>query len=138
MSKGVKITVDILVRILLLAALVVVSAYLSDPAHNLLVNELGYQNPAGFFMPSWADSILAWNLTFVLLSLITFVSLGKKLDYGILFLVLLLTLWIFTGTDNVTPPVYLVLIGVGVVGSAIGYGLKFLRLRFLPNFLSKT
>lgn len=127
MSKVLKISLAVTSRLLLLVIVVILSAYTSETAHQLITETFGYQNPSGFFVPSWADSILAWTLTMLFLGAIFFGALGRRIDYIFIGIIILFTIWSFVGTDNVTNQMYLGLIGVAVVGNAIGYALKLAR-----------
>ena len=123
----------ILGRILLILPILVVSFLSAAPFEYFNDTILGYQTPPGFFGFTIIDGILAWTLSFIFWSGILFGILGKKIDYVPIVLIIALALWMYSGTDNVTPQMYLGLLGVALLGNAIGYILKLARLRWLSK-----
>lgn len=99
--------------------------------HDFVVNILGYQKPPGFFGFTWADWEITWVLTSVFWSGVIFCFFGKKIDYFFLAFVVLFAIADYSYPPAVSPQMYLGLIGVALVGCAIGYGLKLLRQKVL-------
>ena len=133
-TRVMKIVGKIFLRLLLLAGVFIITFFTGDLFHSFNENIFHYLNPSGFFsMASWAE----WSLTLVLAAVfwsgILFGSLGKKIDYIFISLVMALALWEYSGTDNVTPQMYLGLIGVALLGNAIGYLLKLARVRWFAR-----
>lgn len=120
----IKTVIDVVTRILILLVVLFLSAFTSDPAHDFILNIFHYQNPSGFFAASWAEWSIAWVLTSVFWSGIIFGAIGKKIDYIFNFVIILFALWEYIGAENVTPQMYLGLIGVALLGNALGYALK--------------
>lgn len=84
-------------------------------------------------MGSGADWDLAWVLTNVFLCGVIFGTIGKKTDYVFIAAAIAIAIWEFTGTENVTPSLYLTLLATIVASNLIGFGLKLARQKFLPK-----
>ncbi len=132
-SPKIRQVLKILARIILFIVIVIGSAFISDPFHNLLIDVLGFKNPEGFFIGSWAEWSLALFLTFTLIGGVIFGSLGKKIDYFFIAILIALDIREWIGTENITLNIWLALIATIIVGNAIGFGLKLLRQKFLPR-----
>lgn len=94
------------------------------PFHEFNQNFFGYQKPPGFFGFTLADWELAQVLAMIFWSSLIYGTLGKKIDYIFIAIISLFSILDFFYTDNVTPIMYLGLIGVAVLGNTLGYMLK--------------
>jgi hypothetical protein len=124
----------VILRIVLFIIIILGSAFICEPFYNFLTETLAYTRPSGFFGFTFADWELAWFLTFTLLGGIIFGALGKKIDYFFIAILIALDIWEWTGTENITPSIWMLLIAVIVGSNAIGFALKLLRQKFLPNW----
>jgi hypothetical protein len=124
---------SILIRIVVLLPIAVVSFYLQDPFYSFLIKTLHYQEPSSFFGFNLYVFGIGWVLSWMFWSGIVYGSMGKKIDMIFLALIFIFSVWNVYATENVTPIIYLGLIGVALVGSAIGFGIKLIRQRFLMN-----
>lgn len=120
-------------RILFFLSVIVMGAFSSGFFYSLNEKIFEYQNPAGFFIPSLADWGLAFALAVVFWSGTLFGLIGKKIDRILILFFILFGLWTYVYTDNITPQMYLGLVGVALLGNTIGYGLKLARLRWLKK-----
>lgn len=77
--------------------------------------------------------LLAWALSVVFWSSVIFSFLGKATDYVFVAMFLLFGVYVYINTEDVTPLMYLALLGVAVVGNLIGYALKVARMHFFPS-----
>lgn len=101
--------------------------------HDFIINNFDFIDPGGFFGFSLADWEVTWVFSVILLSGVVFGTLGRKIDY---FLIGILTLFgIYDYSVPISSPkMYLVLALAIVAGNIIGFTLKLLRHRFLPNW----
>lgn len=120
-------------RIVLFFVIVITSALISDPVHNFILNVLQYKTPSGFFGFTLADWDLALFITSTFFIGVIFGGLGRKIDYIFIALLIILDIWEWTGTENITLNLWVTLIVTIIVSNAIGFGLKLLRQRFLPK-----
>jgi len=125
----------ILLRIVLFCMMVYLAAYESVFALNILWNYLGYVTPEGFFGFTFTDDFVSVELPLVLFGSIFFGVLGKKIDYILIFLILLQALWEYNSTSTVTYGMFWGLVGAAIIGNVIGLILKLLRQRFLPKLV---
>jgi hypothetical protein len=125
----VKILGTIVGRMSLLIIVLTIGYFTAQPFQQLNEELFNFINPPTFFMASWADGVLAWCLSSVLWGAIIFGTLGRKIDYIFLGVVFLFALWNYVYTQNVTPQMYLGLIGVAAIGIFLGFCLKLLRQR---------
>ena len=122
----------ILIRILLLALVFTAVYFTTDIFHNFNENTFHYINPPGFFsMASLAEWFLALDLALVFWTGVMFGAVGKKTDYILIATIFLYALWGYSGAANVTQQMYLGLIGVALLGNALGYMLKVGKERWL-------
>lgn len=123
-----------ILRFSLLIGVFVLSFFTGNFFHDFNENVFHYVNPSGFFaMASWAEWSLAFDLALVFWSGLIFSYLGKKSDYILIVCIILYAIWGYSHTDNVTPNMYLGLIGVTLLSNAIGYALKLARLKWLST-----
>jgi hypothetical protein len=125
---------QLLFRLFLLFAILILSALTSTIAHDVILNIFGYQIPSDFSdTGSWAD----WSLAFVTTSLfwsgIIFGTFGEKIDYVFVALTILFAAWEYIYSSNITPQMYLGLIGVAVIGNLIGFCLKLARQKWFTR-----
>jgi hypothetical protein len=120
-------------RAAILVGLVVVSFFVASPFWYINDSLFNYQRPSGFFGFSLTDAFLAWTLSLTFLNAIMFGAIGKKVDYVFIILVTILAFLEYWSADNVTPQMYLGLVGIALVGNAIGYALKLARLKWFTK-----
>lgn len=123
-----------MIRLIFSRAFILIGAFFigiftSSPFYNL-IQRFSYQSPGSFFDFSLGGWEIAWVLSWVLWASVLFGIFGKKIDYIFLFFLLLFALWDFSSPTYVPQAIYIILGGVALVGSIIGFGLKLLRLRF--------
>ncbi len=114
----------IIIRILLSIVILVLGMLTALPFFEFIQNVFDYQSPSGFFGYAFTDWELAWVLAMIFWSGIIFGSIGKKTDYIFISVFLIFGFWGYLYTENVTPQMYLGLIGVALLGNTIGYMLK--------------
>lgn len=127
------ILLTVTTRIFLFVAVLVMSLYLSPPFEDLNRIVFDYRKPSGFFGFTLSEAFLALTLSLTLWSGIIFGAIGRKIDYVFIGLVFVLAFWEYSSAENVTPQMYLGLIGVAVLGNFLGYLLKLARQRWLPG-----
>lgn len=123
----------IFIRPILFAFTIVLAASSSRPLRDSIEQIFGYQNPPGFFIPSLADWGLAFAIAILFWGSILFGGIGRKTDYFIAAVFFIFSLWTFVYTDNVTPLMYIGLVGMALLANAIGYALKLFRLKWLKK-----
>lgn len=94
---------------------------------SLLTETLGYQTPSGFFGFTFTESILSLVMVSMLWISIILGSIGKKIDYIIIFILFILSSLEYFSAENMTPLVYSGLVVATILGNVIGFGLKILR-----------
>jgi hypothetical protein len=132
-SRAAVIVWGILLRIILLCVVIALAAYSAHFFLDILENYLGYKTPSGFFGFTFADAFVALDLGLLFWGSLIFGILGKKIDYLIVFLLLLSALWEYFGTETITTNMYIGLVIALLVGSVIGFVLKLARQKFLPK-----
>jgi hypothetical protein len=132
-SLVLRVVWQILIRIIFLCLAVWIAAYTSSFALDILKNNLGYVTPDSIFDVNFSDMFISLDFALVFWSGVFFGNLGRKIDYILIAIIFVLGLWEFVGTPNATLAMHLGLVGAVVFGNAIGFGLKLLRQRFLPN-----
>lgn len=113
--------------------MIALAAYSAHFFLDILENYLGYKTPSGFFGFTFADAFVALDLGLLFWGSLIFGILGKKIDYLIVFLLLLSALWEYFGTETITTNMYIGLVIALLVGSVIGFVLKLARQKFLPK-----
>ena len=118
-------------RFLVFVSIVIISLFLQDPFYSFLINTLHYQEPAGFFGFSPYFFGLGWVLSWMFWSTIVYGTIGSKFDYLFVLFVFAFSLLNFFFTENVNTTTYLGLVGVALLGNALGYMLKVGKERWL-------
>ena len=132
-SKVEKIIWGTLIRIFLFVGIFIIGFVSQYFFNSFIINTLGYYEPTGFFGFTLHISEPGWMFSSVFWGAIMYGIIGKRIDYIFITVVFLLTLLDFYQSENITPLMYLGLIGVLVVGNIIGYTLKQLRITFLSR-----
>jgi hypothetical protein len=125
-STLVKSILGVIVRVFLLAGILIFGFLLSNPFYFFLVKTLGYHESCGGFFELCGFETEALSLVISYIFWVTFVFgiLGKKMDYIFSTILFLLAFLLFTQEKNITPQMYIGLIGVALLGNALGYILK--------------
>ena len=110
-------------RLFLLFAIFAFALFLQDPFYYFLIHTLHYKEPSFFFINLYFLG-LGWTLSWTFWSGVVFGAFGKKIDYVFILIVFLLSILDFVYTENITPSIYLGLVGVAVLGNVLGYMLK--------------
>jgi len=130
-KRSTSIVFGVLLRVVLLAVVSVAAFYTSPNVLDMLNNYFGYRTPGGFF--TLADIFVSLDLALVFWSGIFFGVLGRKIDYILIGLFVILAVWEFSSIETATTNMYLGLVGIVVISNATGFALKLLRQRFLPK-----
>jgi hypothetical protein len=136
MVQGTSIKVIIwptILRVILIILLLIVTYFTWGTTIDFINNWLGYRLPDGFFGYSFADWGLALNLALIFWGGIIFSALGRVVDYLFIFLLIAFGVWGWSGTENITLIMWSSFIGIIVLSNLIGFGLKLLRQKFLPQ-----
>lgn len=132
-SSSVSIILQILLRVILFIIVLGLSLFTPFQVHDLIVNNLGYVKPSGFFGFTLADWEIAHILFATFLVGITFGTLGKKIDYAMILILFCLASFDYYSVENMTSRVYSGLLGAALLGNLIGFLLKLARQKFLPK-----
>lgn len=131
-SETEKIIWGVIFRILAIAPILFIAAYTALPFQEWNEN-LGFHQSAGFWGFNLSDVILGWSLSYVFWIGLVFGTIGRKTDYIFCTLSFLFVLWVYLGTQYVIPSMYIALIAFAIIGNALGYLLKQLRIYFFKS-----
>ena len=127
-----QIGLDIILRSLFLLAALFAAAYAPSINSYFLEYSLDYQRSGGFFGFSIENVIIELIFSFILWASILFGAIGKKIDYLLIVsFIILAVIAFYNSSASLNIKMYLGLIGVALLGNAIGYMLKLARLRWL-------
>lgn len=126
-------TETLILRVFVLVVLFIINFWIGEPFYQLVVDRLDYHEPGTLFISFYGFSgvILGWLMSYTFWCGVVLGTLGKKIDYVLSTAVFLFAFWVYLTTTNVTPEIYLSLLGVAIVGNLIGYALKVARMHFL-------
>lgn len=129
-----KRVLEVILRIILIVVAFGIGAFFfSNTIHGFVLDTLKYQIPNGFFGFTFADWDVAWFISSSFWIGIIFGTIGKKIDYYVVFLFFILFSFDFFYTENMTSLVYSGLVGATILGNLIGYMLKIGR----QNYFAK-
>jgi hypothetical protein len=126
-SRAPVIGKQIILRVILFLAVLVVGFYNGQPFVIFLTENLHFKEPVSQFFGAF-EGFQTWmaalTLSYTLWLGIVFGSLGKRADYAVIGIFFIFALYLFYGQSS---QMYFGLIQVALVGNAIGFGLKLLR-----------
>ena len=113
-------------RLILLVLVFVLGIFSEIPVTTFLTQTLQYHEPVGFFdsLNGLETGFLSVFLSWIFWMGILFGGIGKKGDYIFIGISVILLALLFSQEAGSTPQMYLGLIGVAVLGNALGYCLK--------------
>lgn len=122
-SRDTIITRAVLLRVLLFVSILVIGFYEGRLFLSFLTDKLNYKEVcSGFcFLEGFGAGLLALTLSYSFWFGVIFGAVGKKADYIVIGVFFILALVMFYGLSF---QIYLGLIGVALLGNAIGYILK--------------